>query len=356
MIKMKILLYINELSNGGAERVMANLANELSIDNDVVLINSFKTEKEYELNSKISHYYLDNNQFNSYLKKNISRIKKLRKYIKHEKPDIAISFMAEPNFRLLLAKLFTGTKTIISIRNDPNIEYGSFLFKVLAKILFMLSDGIVFQTEDAKKWFPYIVQKKSRIIYNPVKESFYNRTRPIKTNNIVSVGRLTKQKNQELLIRAYSEISTIIPDKLYIYGDGELNNQLKQLITELGMSEKIFLMGNIKNIEEEIIKYKLFVLSSDYEGMPNSLMEAMALGIPCISSDCPCGGPRELLKQKYLFKTKDKEALKKLILDVVQDNNILEKMSEENTNKAKTFRNDVITNLWKEYIASLVNK
>lgn len=196
---MKILFYINVLSNGGAERVMANLANELSLENDVVLVNSFRTNNEYELNSSIKHIYLDDNSYKGFFEKNFARIKLLRKYLKKEKPDIAISFMAEPNFRLLLAKAFMGTKTIISIRNDPNKEYGNLLFKILAKSLFVTSNGIVFQTKEAKKWFPKMIQSRSRVIYNPVKQVFYDTKTNDNPENIVAVGRLSKQKNHKLL-------------------------------------------------------------------------------------------------------------------------------------------------------------
>lgn len=351
---MKILFYINVLSNGGAERVMSNLANELSLENDVVLVNSFRTNNEYELNSSIKHIYLDDNSYKGFFEKNFARIKLLRKYLKKEKPDIAISFMAEPNFRLLLAKAFMGTKTIISIRNDPNKEYGNLLFKILAKSLFVTSNGIVFQTKEAKKWFPKMIQSRSRVIYNPVKQVFYDTKTNDNPENIVAVGRLSKQKNHKLLIEAFAEISDKITDNLFIYGAGELEFELKKLVEKLNLNNRVFLMGNVQNIENELSKYKMYIMTSDYEGMPNSLMEAMALGVPCISTDCPCGGPRELMKKETLCRVNDKEMLKDLILKYANDKQKLKELSLYNKNKSIKFKNDIITKEWKNYIDQIM--
>lgn len=353
---MKILFYINILSNGGAERVISTLANNLSEDNEVIIVNSFRTNNEYFLKEKINHLYLDNNIYSSRLKKNINRIYLLRRILKKEKPDIAVAFMAEPNFRLLIAGFGLKTKTVISIRNDPEKEYPSFFMKMIAKTLFCLADGIVFQTKEAQKWFPNFIQKKSKIIFNPVADRFYGRKRDYADKHgLVMVGRLTEQKNYFLAIDAMKDLKNKISDNLYIYGAGEMEEILKQYIYESGLSERVYLLGNHKNIADELDKYKLFLMTSDYEGMPNSLMEAMAEGMPCISSDCPCGGPRELLDSRCLFPVENKEKLIQLILDLINDKNKLLEYAVMNQNKAKQFSENVICNCWLDYFKGMVS-
>lgn len=292
---MKIVFYINTLGGGGAERVVATLAKALSGSNEVIVVNSYPVDKEYHLDDRIKHVYLEkNNTTTNFVSRNIGRVSRIRKVLKKEKPDVLISFMAEPNYRAIIASLGLKNKVIISVRNDPNMEYPTAINRFLAKTLFRFANGIVFQTEDAKKWFPKSIQKKSSIIYNQVDEVFYNTKYNGIRHDIVTTGRLTAQKNHKMLIRAFASIADTITDNLIIYGEGELRPELEKLIEELHMKSRIFLPGRTENVAETIKSAKLFVLSSDYEGMPNSLMEAMALGIPCISTDCPCGGPKEL--------------------------------------------------------------
>lgn len=350
---MKILFYINVFNRGGAERVMSVLANHFAkIGNQVVLVNSYKVDNEYQLNQSIKHLYLDSNNFKSRFHKNYSRIKKLRKILKQEKPDVAISFMAEPNFRLLIASALLKTKTIISIRNDPEKEYCGRVMGMAAKLLFRFADGVVFQTEDAKKWFPTKVQNKSEIIINPVDDSFYSVSYCSK-KDIVSIGRLSDQKNQKMLISAFSKIASKTNENLYIYGEGPLEKELRKYINDLGMNNRIFLPGIVKNVKDMLSSAKLFVLSSKYEGMPNSLMEAMAVGVPCISSDCPCGGPRMLLNGELnglLYNAEDEISLSNLMLDLINNKELCEKYSALINKRALSFKTGAICSKWVMFI------
>lgn len=291
----KIAFYINTLSFGGAERVMCNLATQFSETNaEVLLITSFHSEKEYTCGEKVRRIFLGGQRGSHFIKRNFCLIKQLRRVLKTERPDILISFMAEPNFRAIIASVGLKNKVVISVRNDPNREYPGKMRRFLAKTLFRLADGIVFQTENAKEWFPLSVQRRSEIIFNQVDKIYYNTTLVEPHRDIVSAGRLTEQKNHKMLIRAFSGVADKFTDNLVIYGEGKLRTELESLISELHMETRIFLPGTVRNLAEKIASSRLFVLSSDYEGMPNALMEAMATGIPCISTDCPCGGPRML--------------------------------------------------------------
>lgn len=352
---MKILFYINVLAFGGAERVMTNLANQLHKDgHDIVLVNTWKHENEYCLNSQIKHIYLEESiiENDNLLNKNYRIIKKLRKLLINENPDIAVSFMAEPNIRLLLAKKGLKCKTVISVRNDPVKEYPNKVFMTLIKMLMPSADGVVFQTNDAKNYFNGYF-KNCSIIYNPVNEKFYENYEE-ESNGVINVGRLTNQKNQRLLIEAFSRIVDKCEDNLYIYGDGELFDPLNTYIRELNLQDRVFLMGKTNDVAKKVSKSKLFVMSSDYEGMPNALMEAMALGIPCISTDCPCGGPKELLDSNALVDVNDLEGLSNKMLQFLNDESILAKQAEYNKNKANVFHEKRIFKVWYEYFEEII--
>ena len=170
---MVICFYINTLGLGGTERVVANLANHLSKNHSVIVINSFKVKNEYILDPCVKHIYIDTNEYRTKLFRNIHRISFLRRFLKTERPNVTISFMAEPNFRLMVAKIGLKSKTIVSVRNDPTREYSGFFGKIIAKLLLVRADGCVFQTKDAKKWFSQKLQNKSTIILNPVDKVFF---------------------------------------------------------------------------------------------------------------------------------------------------------------------------------------
>lgn len=352
---MKIGFYINVIGGGGAERVVANLANQFSEDNDeVIVITSIRHEHEYYLNESIMRYNLEEEEIQGRLKKNLSRIKKLRKIVKDERMDILISFMAEPNYRAIIATIGLKTKCLISVRNDPNREYAGRIGKFLGQHLLPLADACVFQTSEAQAWFPARLQKKSTIIPNAVKEEFFNIKRKRIPGLIVTCGRLTSQKNHKLLISAFCQVASEYPGAtLQIYGEGELREQLQTLIDYTQFSNRIKLMGVTNNVPEVLSKADIFVLSSDYEGMPNALMEAMAAGVACISTDCPCGGSRMLLtsdEYRMLVPMKDVHLLAETMKLYLNDSKLNKNISAYLQNRARDFNPVKIFSLWKSYI------
>ena len=320
---MKILFYINVLSGGGAERVVANLASFLSESNDVTIINSFKTDNEYDVRTEVERVYIDKNDYSSRLKKNVNRIRFLRLWIKKNQPDVCISLMAEPNLRLSIATIGIKTKTIISVRNDPAREYSGKFSRYLARFFFQRVDGCVFQTEDAKLFFSQKLQNKSRIVLNPVNPLFFDNERKPIEGNIVMIGRLTHQKNYPMSLEAFSILKERqINAKLHIYGDGTEKESLVELIQERHLDNDVFLHGFSEDIPHILRTADLFLLSSDYEGMPNALMEALACGVPSIATNCPCGGPKALIQDKIngiLVGTNDALALAEAIETLLCD-------------------------------------
>ena len=356
-MQRKYIFYIDSLQLGGANRVMANLVNHFSsIGAEVVLINDIVPDKyapEYEITESTKRVFL-NIRNKSPVTSNIRRISKLRKTIKAECADAVISFMGPPNIRMLLATVGLRCRKIVSVRNDPYKEYGDGLVKKITNILFRLADGCVFQTKDASEYFSKKIQQKSKIIFNPVGKQFYGVKRTDNPHNIITVGRLTPQKNHALLIKAFSRIAHEFPDEdLIIYGEGTLRPKIEDLARKLGLENRVFLPGSVSNIPEKLAEAKIFVLSSDYEGMPNALMEAMAVGVPVISTDCPCGGPKSLIEddsQGTLVPCNNVETLARALYRLLKDDDLREEKCEAERKRAFIFKSDIVFCQWKNHI------
>lgn len=360
-MKETLLFYINAINGGGAERVIIQLAHHFSlVGYKTILVTSFVDRNfEYEVPGNVIRISIEQDEIHrSRISRNYHRIIELRKIIKQYNPSAVISFMAEPNFRALIATSGLKTKNIVSVRNDPNREYSGKLGYLVGKLLLQKADGCVFQTEDARQWFPTSLQKKSKIIMNDVKEEFFLVERQ-NVNDIVVVGRLNEQKNHRLVIDAFSKIANRYPHiKLSIYGEGDLREELSTRIQLLGMESQILLKGAVDDVAS-VLKYaKLFVLSSDYEGMPNCLMEALAAGVPCISTDCPCGGPKMLIKNGYnglLVPINDEDAMSDAMEQLLSDTTFAEKLGANAKQKANDYRPEIVFNQWKGYIESIIN-
>lgn len=356
--KKKLLFYIDSIGKGGgAQRVMSSLVNELSKRRyEIILVNDIKFHgEEYDIDKSIKRYYLDRRTYGGHVFKSIARILSLRKVVKREKPGVIISFLGRPNIRCLVATFGMRVCKIVSVRNDPYREYtNNKILRGIVNLLFFTADGYVFQTEDAKKYFNKRIQKKARVIANPISETFYNSTRTANDSHIILyAGRLERQKNVQMLIRAFAIASREeMGYKLRICGEGALREELGELVAKEGLMNRVVFGGYRPDIEKELVEAEIFVLSSDYEGMPNSLMEAMAVGLPCISTDCPCGGPRELSGSGALclVPVGDTDALAYELKTFMMNENKRKDMGQKSRARAESFRLGTICDAWESYI------
>lgn len=360
MVKQKVLLfYINAIHDGGAERVIIQLAHHFAQEGyRAVLVTSFVDENEYPVPGNVERVTLEEKEIKSRVKRNITRIAKLRHIVKEYKPSGVITFMPEPCFRMQIATIGLRVTKIMSVRNDPKVQYCGLSGFILGKILLPLAEGCVFQTDEAKEWFPRRFQRKSAVIFNDVDHVFFE-TPYSGGNDLVNMGRLSEQKNQKLLIEAFSKIAAKYPENnLLIYGIGELKDELDTLIKEKGLEGRVILKGLTNDAQGVLSKAKAFVLSSDYEGMPNALMEALAVGVPSISTDCPCGGPRALIKSGengLLVPVNDSEELALAMNSILANEAYSIELGEKARESAKKYETMTIFSQWKTYVESVIS-
>lgn len=356
-----LMFYINSIHDGGAQRVILQLAHRFSgAGYRCLLVTSFVDEHEYPVPEGVERVSIEQREIRqSWLKRNFSRIRALRRLCRKERPAALISFMAEANFRSILATMGLPTRCIVSVRNDPEFEYSGRIGRLVGKLLLPLADGCVFQTRQAVEWFPKRLQKKSAVIMNQVDAKFFNTPLSAGRSGIVTTGRLNVQKNQALLIRAYKRIAHRVQDDLYIYGAGELREELAALAVDLGIPDRVHLPGPSDNVPGVLSSAKLFVLCSNHEGMPNSLLEALAMGLPCISTDCPCGGPKMVIdsgRNGYLIPVGDERALAARMLWALRSPERCETVGNAARLRAEAFRPENIFSLWKNYVEGIIAK
>lgn len=278
----KIVFITGTLSSGGAERVISVLANNLTQSYSVEIVCVKKTEIFYSLNPQIIVSILPSAaKSDSILRKALW----FRRYIKSFDQPLIISFMAQIYFFTKLSLLGYKTKIITSERIDPRSSKK--VFKFLRKILYPFADALIVQTKNIYEYFPTYIQKKTTIIENPISPKFSNGSalNHPKKKQIISIGRLTIQKNHLLLIRAFKNVLPKYPNyKLKIFGHGPLKTEIESYIAKNSLQETIELAGVSNSLEKELNESEVFVLSSNFEGMSNALIEAMYIGLPVIST------------------------------------------------------------------------
>lgn len=346
---------------GGAERQIILLSNQLAVrGHDVILLVLSDFLSIYTIDERVKIVDMSGTEKNiqTSMGKILKRLIAFRKFIKDVKPDIIINYnLQSAYFCMTLCKKQRG-KVIYSERGDPyDAEYSGLLGKIRDYTVKRM-DGLVFQSEGARDFFPEEVKQKSIVIHNSVNVPQDKYPIPeVREKRIVNVGRLHPQKNQKLLINAFSIIAKSFPEyTLEIYGDGELHDELQKQISDLGLDQRVTIYPSRKDLWDCICKASLFVLSSDFEGMPNALMEAMTLGLPCISSDCRPGGARTLIEDGtngILVPLRDPQKLAKAMSECLSDTDFRENLAKNARKLIETHSEKAVFDNWNGFLLNL---
>lgn len=342
---MKILIVVSSLQIGGEQRVLSILTNQFvnyGIDVTIYSLTN-KTDKQFRFNPKVHIIYENacNTRF-----KNFKRIRKIRKLLCETKYDLLLGFAVIPS--VLCA--FAGVRkcpVIVTERNDPSIY--SLKMKFMRYFAYHLCTEGIFQTIDAANYFPYI--KRKTIIPNPLNREILPEVyEGKKTKRIVNISRLVPEKNQAMLVVAFAALHEKYPEySLAFYGDGPEKDNLLKLGQELGISDKLSIFPATKEILNIIKKDAIFVLTSNYEGFPNSLAEALALGISCISTECRIGGPHDMLNSYtngILIPVGDTNALVEALDSLLGNVELQKSFSKESICIRDKLADDKIADLW----------
>lgn len=352
-MKKSVIFVIPRIGKGGAERVVVNIANQMVSDGYSVSIYTILSgEENYKLAEGVNHVHLNVDDRNKLLRM-MKRFFKLRSMIKHSDADTVIAF---DRYYGIFSALFTGKRVIGSERNDPysNMPIHS-IQKYIRDWLYRHVDYMVFQTEYAQNYFSDCIKNHSTIIPNPVSADVlpepYTGSRD---KRIVTACRLTEQKNLPMMIDAFSSFSRVYDGyQLVIYGEGHLMESLKKYVVERGVERQVLFPGYVDNLPEKINSASMYVSSSDYEGISNSMLEAMALGLPVVCTDCPAGGAAMVIHNGdngYLVPVKQAEMMAQAMCRVVEDEEHTFAMSRNAIEVRRTFSIQEIAKQWEKVL------
>lgn len=346
---------------GGAERQIITLANQLVERNHEVHMILLSDNKIcYDLSSKVKIHSLLYAEKGNYFHRILRRRKALINILKELQCDIIVNFNFQSAYLLAFSSHKVLGKIIYSERGDPGDKEYKGLMGLIRSLALSHIDGFVFQSEGARNYFKNKHVRNCNVVIPNACFKSYEPYIGKRKKTIVNVGRLSKQKNQTLLIKAFALIADKYPDyNLDIYGDGRLKNNLEELIKTLNLQNRIYLKGTFTNISEIIRDSSLFVLSSDYEGIPNALIEALSLGLTCISTDCKPGGARTLINNEHngiITPCGDIKELATAIDYCLSHPNESFEMGRNAMEISQILSPKNIYDKWDEYFNSLINK
>lgn len=355
---MKILFIVSGLGYGGAMKNLVFIANSLADIYDVNILIYENKDILQPVRQEIKLYFTDRHS-NKKIIKRIRDIYEIFIRVKKIRPDIIISFLNFPNLYSIIVGKLLSIPVIISERGDPFQRLKT--FDHFFDFFFNTANGAVFQTEEALSYFGKKLQAKSTVIANPI----IKRTECIKytvnDSHIISfVGRFEiKQKRQDIMVDAFRIVKKEYPDaKLIFYGTGEDEHIIKQMVHKYELNDSVSFLGYVAKPEREIIKSEVFVMTSDYEGIPNALIEAMMLGMPVISTDCSPGGARLLIhneKNGLLVAKGNVSAIASAIIRVFSSQELKYTISHNAVDLCNEFAPEVIILKWRKYILNTYN-
>ena len=354
MTSKKVLIFIDKISYSGASKIACWLCNGLAEAGICVTLASHQgLDTARQLDDRVNCIHIDAGT-GGRVSRGVRIMAGLRKTVKNGDYDLCIGFLPTECFYMRLSTAFLNVPMIACERSDPYLERG--LMANLGRFFYRFAEGAVFQTEGAEAYFPESLRKRSVVIPNP---AFALDTAVIpyaqREDSIAYSGRLyIPQKRQDILLKAFAQVcKTNATTQLILYGDGPDKERLENLAEELGISERIHFAGRVSNVEKAVGRSKLLVLSSDYEGIPNVILEALQLGVPVVSTDCSPGGAALLIQEGingFLSKRDNATDLADKIRQVLDHTELAAQMAAYAPQITQRFREEDILSAWIQYI------
>ena len=400
-----IAFYIGALCIGGAERVICNLAEYFYSEGyRVTMVTKVRDEKEYELNPGIKRIIADitpEEETASRIRNLFARIAKLKRIWKEVKPDVIVSFIRKNNLMAIASAAQLGIPVVVSVRSAPERELKGFGFKTISFLLFRQAAGVVLQTREAYNFFPGYIRAKAVVLPNSINPDFLKESEKLalernsdingasnekpekvaventniiceepmvidsrvvfskREKKIITVGRIDDNKNQRMLVEAYAKIAGPYPEwSLELIGDGSGRQALEEYVSTLPCKDRISFTGAVDDVAKRMSKASIFALPSRIEGMPNALIEAMVMGMACISTDCPCGGPRDLIaadeSNGILVPVDNVDAMAMALKRLITNDTLRQSMGDNARKIIATLHPDTVNKQWKNYIENVM--
>ena len=356
---MHIVIVTAAMRAGGSERVIAQLLKEWSNNGvDCTLIMLLKEPIFYDIPESVNVIKIGEVHNNHYIDK-LKKYQRVREIVKSIKPDVVLSLPEEIGVYVIGALLGTKIPVVVSERNNPWVMPNKKPTRAFRRLLYPFADGFVFQTKQAASFFSEKIQNKGIVLKNPLDVSRipapYDGERE---KIIVGAGRLEKQKNFPLLIDAFAKFYESHQDyKLIIYGDGSLKESLETYARTRLPETAFSFPGKASDLPNRVNRARAFVLSSDYEGVPNVLIEAMAMGVPSVATDCAPGGAADLITDGvngFITPVGDVDALAEKIIEVVDNKSISDRFSSESVKIVKQLDAVIVCREWQKYLESVI--
>jgi len=364
MARVRVLLVVSSLAAGGAERVVSELANTWVVEGwKVGVLTLSSLPDHYQLDKRVVRISLDiswnSKSLWERLISNLRRCRSIRAAIRSFSPDVVLSFVDQTNIRVLLSLVGSGIPIIASERTDPRRHRVGKEWELARFLLYRLAARVVVQTYSVAEWAHRIVPRnKVEIIPNfvrslPKAPEFHQRS----TKEILAVGRLCWEKGFDLLLQAFAKSELAQRGvRLTILGEGPDRSSLEAMAKKLGIEASVSMPGVVQAPEEWMARCAVFVLPSRYEGFPNVLLEAMAMGCPVIATDCQ-SGPREIIRDKIdglLVPPENVDALAQAITLLMEDRNLRWQMSKHAREVRDRFGKKKVLKKWELLIENFI--
>lgn len=356
----KIAFVTRVLSSGGAEMVLKQIVDACArqgMDCLVLTIGENRERVSFHTNVQVVELEPVGDGLNG----KCIQYGQVRKHIQKFGADVVLSMPEDIGIYVILAMLGTGIPVVVSERNNPWVMPNKKITRLLRKMAYPFAKGLIFQTKQAASFFPMSQQKKGIILPNPLDlsrlpEVYQGQREKV----VVSAGRLDAQKNFPMLIEAFAQFYKKHPDyRLVIYGEGSKRKELETLAAQKLPEGSWSMPGRVSDLPNKISYCEIFALSSDYEGVPNVLIEAMAVGTPVVSTDCAPGGAASLIangKNGILVPVQSREALTQGLCYMVENPAEAAAMAEQAVNIRKKLDAEKVALDWLDYFAQCIKK